>query len=94
LKNAFVIVTLSGLLAACASAPVAVLGPAPAAAAAAADAPVAAQAPEGTAGAGAEAAPEAEAAASKEKLPNVALSGPLLYKLMKAELELDRKSVV
>jgi len=75
LKNAFAIVTLSGLLAACATAPQrpgAALATAAAPAAAADEADIA-QAP--------------EAVASEEKLPKVALTGELLYQLLKAELE-------
>jgi tetratricopeptide (TPR) repeat protein len=77
LKNAFVIVTLAGLLAACA-APVRQAPPRPAP-----PAPVATPEPETVAVvAEPEAAPEPD-----QHLPNVALTKELLYKLMKAELE-------
>jgi tetratricopeptide (TPR) repeat protein len=73
LKNAFVIVTLSGLLSACALAQ----PPAPAQPAVSDPAPPAAP----------EAEAAADAAAPEEHLPNVALTSDLLYKLMKAEIE-------
>ena len=81
MKNAFVIVTLSGLLAACAVAPAPVPAPAPE--------PAAAAAPSGAAEAqaAAEASDEQAEAAANEKLPKVKLSSALLYKLMKAELD-------
>jgi Flp pilus assembly protein TadD len=90
LKNAFAIVTLAGLLSACTAplrqaGPVAA-GPLPAAA------PVAPSAP-GPVQAGAAAAAAAEAAdadAIDPRLPKVALTGDLLYKLMKAEIEFRR----
>ncbi|MES2015179.1 MAG: tetratricopeptide repeat protein [Pseudomonadota bacterium] len=77
MKNAFVIVTLSGLISACAVAP----APQPVAMAA----PVEALAP-----AAASAAPEAdpeESGPDPSNLPKVQLTSALLYKLMKAELE-------
>ncbi|WLI89497.1 tetratricopeptide repeat protein [Massilia sp. R2A-15] len=83
MKNAFAIVTLAGLLTACAAplrqAAPEPAAPAPAPAAASATAPE----PEPVA---AVAEPE-EAPAPAQRLPNVALSKELLYKLMKAELE-------
>jgi tetratricopeptide (TPR) repeat protein len=94
LKNAFAIVTLVGLLSAC-TAPlrqagpagdvgnyVAPLGPAPAQVAAPAAAPAAAPVQ-----AGAAAAEAADADAIDPRLPKIALTGDLLYKLMKAEIE-------
>jgi tetratricopeptide (TPR) repeat protein len=83
LKNAFVIVTLSGLLAACAVAPAPAPGPAPAHEPAASAAPAGAE----EAQASAEASEEQAEAAANEKLPKVKLSSALLYKLMKAELD-------
>jgi tetratricopeptide (TPR) repeat protein len=77
LKNAFVIVTLSGLLSACAVAP-RQQPPAPLSAAAA-------QPP-----ASEQQASDEAAAAPEEKLPNVKLTGALLYQLMKAELEFKK----
>jgi tetratricopeptide (TPR) repeat protein len=74
LKNAFVIVTLSGLLSACAVAP-RQQPPAPQSAAAA-------QPPAGGS--------DEAAAPPEEKLPNVKLTGALLYQLMKAELEFKK----
>lgn len=79
MKNAFVIVTLSGLLAACAVAPQPQRASAPAPVAAPAEAPLPASAQDEPAGAVVD-APE-------EKLPKVALSSELLYKIMKAELD-------
>ncbi len=76
MKNAFAIVTLSGLLAACASAPPPVAGPAPGE-------------PEivsARAGESEDSGPDDEAA-SDEKLPKVALTSDLLYDLLRAELE-------
>jgi len=81
LKNAFVIVTLSGLLSACAVTPQhpvsAVLGPTTGAAADQpdADGPSSAE------------VMGADDMAADEKLPNVPLTKDLLYKIMKAELE-------
>ncbi|MFP5392122.1 MAG: tetratricopeptide repeat protein, partial [Gammaproteobacteria bacterium] len=72
MKNAFVIVTLSGLLAACASAPTPEAAPAVALGAQGSEEADIAQAPQ---------------VEPDEKLPNVALTGDLLYKLLKAELE-------
>ena len=81
MKNAFVIVTLSSLLAACAGVP---RGPGMAAPSAVVAGTIADDAdPADTA----DAAEAPEAAAPDEKLPNVALTPDLLYKLMKAELE-------
>jgi tetratricopeptide (TPR) repeat protein len=79
LKNAFVIVTLSGLLSACAVAP----GQQDAAPA---------SAPAAQAAAGEQQASEAPGvpAPAEENLPNVKLTGPLLYQLMKAELEFKK----
>ena len=80
MKNAFAIVTLCGLLSACAVAPQhppsAVLTP---------EAPATPEAMAGEGGEADDGAPAAEAA--EENLPNVALTSDLLYKLMKAELE-------
>jgi tetratricopeptide (TPR) repeat protein len=73
LKNAFVIVTLAGLLAACAVAP---KPPAPLP-------EPETLAVEETAADGA----AADAPAAEENLPNVALTSELLYQLMKAELD-------
>ena len=70
MKNAFAIVTLVGLLSACAA-------PSVSAQAAAPD-PVLLDA---------DAAAAAEASATEARLPKVALTGDLLYKLMKAEIE-------
>ena len=76
MKNAFAIVTLAGLLSACMAAPAAAqTAPAPAPGPAQADAIAA------------EAAAEAEASAIAARLPKVALTGELLYRLMKAEIE-------
>ena len=74
MKNAFVIVTFSSLLAACAGVP---RGP---------DTAVPSAVVAGTMDEDADQAEAAEAAPD-EKLPNVALTSDLLYKLMKAELE-------
>ena len=76
MKNAFAIVTLAGLLTACAT-------PRPAPPQPVAPAPVAAPEPEPVA----ELAEPEEAPAPDQHLPNVALSKELLYKLMKAELD-------
>ena len=73
MKNAFVIVTLSGLLSACAVAPAP-----PADALAARIEPMPAPAP---------AVDDDEASPDDAALPKVALTGELLYRLMKAELE-------
>ena len=78
MKNAFAIVTLAGLLFACMAPQVA--------AQAAAPGPVQADA-NAAADAIAEAAAAAEASAIGARLPKVALTGDLLYKLMKAEME-------
>jgi tetratricopeptide (TPR) repeat protein len=75
LKNAFAIVTLSGLLSACAVAP-SHQETAPASAVAA-QPPAAGERP-------------ASDAPSEENLPNVKLTGPLLYQLMKAELDFKK----
>jgi tetratricopeptide (TPR) repeat protein len=87
LKNAFAIVTLSGVLAACAVAP----APAPAPAVDPLPAPALAvqevPAPEAPAAEAPPAADEAAAAAETARLPKVALTSALLYKLMKAELD-------
>jgi tetratricopeptide (TPR) repeat protein len=79
LKNAFVIVTLSGLLSACAVAP-RQQDAAPA------------SAPAAQAAAGEQQASDAPGvpAPAEENLPNVKLTGPLLYQLMKAELEFKK----
>jgi tetratricopeptide (TPR) repeat protein len=71
LKNAFVIVTLSGLLSACAVAP------------GQHEAAPAAQPLAATAGQAADEAPTPK----EENIPNVKLTGDLLYQLMKAELD-------
>ncbi|MDQ1919927.1 tetratricopeptide repeat protein [Massilia pseudoviolaceinigra] len=93
MKNAFVIVTLSGLLSACAVAPT---PHAPALAGSAADAQADAPAPAATAEPlppAAEVLAEGERASAPDepspdlKLPHVALTKEMLYKLMKAELE-------
>jgi Flp pilus assembly protein TadD len=94
LKNAFAIVTLAGLLSACtaplrqagpvATAPPAVAAPAPVQAAAAAPATVEADADAANA---ANAAEAADVSAIDPTLPKVALTGELLYKLTKAELD-------
>jgi tetratricopeptide (TPR) repeat protein len=78
LKNAFVIVTLSGLLSACAVAPKQQEA-----------APVSTVADQQGA-VGEQQASDAAAAPPEEKLPNVKLTGPLLYQLMKAELEFKK----
>ncbi len=75
MKNAFAIVTLAGLLTACAL-------PQRQAAPPVAAAPVALQPDQADI-----AAPVAEEPAVEENLPNVALTSDLLYKLMKAEIE-------
>ena len=84
MKNAFAIVTLAGLLFACMAPQVtaqeAAPGPAQAQAQAQAQADDAADAIT-------EAAAAAEAGAIHARLPKVALTGDLLYKLMKAEME-------
>jgi tetratricopeptide (TPR) repeat protein len=77
LKNAFAIVTLAGLLAACA-APVQQGAPASIGSEPAATTP--------------EPADAAAAPAAEEHLPNVALTKELLYQLMKAELEFGKGS--
>ncbi|MES2151677.1 MAG: tetratricopeptide repeat protein [Pseudomonadota bacterium] len=77
MKNAFVIVTLSGLLSACALAPRQdAVAPAPASP----PAPVAAPEP-------ADIAAVPEVAPAAEKLPAVALTPELMYRILKAELE-------
>jgi tetratricopeptide (TPR) repeat protein len=100
LKNAFVIVTLAGLISACAVAPVpqgqgaAAPGPASAAAPLAelpVAAPVADAADTDAAADSADSADStaaADAAATGERLPNVALTPDLLYRLTRAEFEL------
>ncbi|MDB5951122.1 MAG: hypothetical protein JWR65_2977 [Massilia sp.] len=97
MKNAFAIVTLAGLLSAC-TAPLRQAGPVNAAPLPAA-APVAAPAPARVDGDAANATPSAAAAdaataaeavdvnAIDPRLPKVALTSDLLYKLMKAEIE-------
>ncbi len=82
MKNAFVIVTLSGLLSACALAP---LAPGDAMAAPIEAMPAAADAP-------APAAPDEEFGSEDANLPKVPLTGELLYSLMKAELEFQNGS--
>jgi tetratricopeptide (TPR) repeat protein len=77
LKNAFVIVTLSGLLSACATAPT---PPGPVAETRIEPMPVAVDSPEAAAD---------EADAESASLPKVKLTSDMLYRLMKAELELQ-----
>jgi predicted Zn-dependent protease len=91
LKNAFVIVTLSGLLSACALAPqqqraAPATAPDTASGTAAATAPAAASGPQATAGE----QPGGDEAAVQEidkNLPNNKLTSTMLYQLMKAEME-------
>ena len=78
MKNAFAIVTLAGLLFACMAPQVAAQAAAPGPVQADANAAVDAIA---------EAAAAAEASAIGARLPKVALTGDLLYKLIKAEME-------
>ena len=79
MKNAFAIVTLAALLSAC-TLPVRQAAPAPLAVpAAAASEPEPVLADSGEA--------PADAPAAEERLPHVALTSDLLYKLMKAEIE-------
>ncbi|RZT06053.1 Tetratricopeptide repeat-containing protein [Duganella sp. CF402] len=77
MKNAFAIVTLSALMSACAVAPQKPAEPAEPAAAAPQPAPADAEA----------AAPVVAEAPAPEVLPNVELTGDLLYRITKAELE-------
>ena len=87
MKNAFVIVTLSGLLAACATAPP---PPPPAPVPEAVLEPLPPASEVVAAGQAQEDAPDEEAGAEQEAqadVPKVALTKELLYKLMKAELE-------
>ena len=89
MKNAFVIVTLSGLLTACAVAPQqqsAVTAGAPAAAAEA-ERPMAAEAAAADAVADEAGAQETEPAKQEENLPKVELTSSMLYQLLKAEFE-------
>lgn len=83
MKNAFVIVTLSGLLAACATAP----APRPAALVAAVEPLPPASEVMAPDMAEAEAEDEDSGSAEEAGVPNVALTRELLYKLMKAELD-------
>jgi tetratricopeptide (TPR) repeat protein len=84
LKNAFVIVTLSGLLSACAVSPKQ-QGAGPAFGAQQAKPPAAAGQHSGPGRDGDEAA-----SATDEKLPNVTMSSAMLYQLMKAELDFKK----
>jgi tetratricopeptide (TPR) repeat protein len=84
LKNAFVIVTLSGLMSACAVAPV---RQGPAASAPARIEPLAAAAP-GDFDAAPDAELDADPLADDAALPKVQLTRDLLYRLMKAEFDL------
>ena len=84
MKNAFVIVTLSGLLSACAVAQLPQSGPVPPAQEKPAAVADETAAPEVTDSADDD---DAEDAVERAKLPKVALTSDLLYKLMKAELD-------
>jgi hypothetical protein len=86
LKNAFVIVTLSSILAACAVAPVQQPTPAKAAATASGDDVLPGQEQDDTAVAAAEEEAEAKARAEAEaRLPKVEMTSSMLNQLLKAE---------